>query len=157
MWRNLGCTRARSKSPVSRASAATIQHRQRAATREEGGIRGGDGPWNSLVGAVGASYAPAFQKLRQSRARPLPSIASGNWCSRGRLIRICRSSAERFSYTPTNFSTSHNALKIDTAARRRILARAMPMDVYNGVISGPELPGLSVMFGVWQYSYGLLR
>jgi hypothetical protein len=60
------------------------QHHQRAATREEGGIRGGEvrGPWNSLIGAVGASYAPAFQKLRQSRDRPLPlppppSIASG--------------------------------------------------------------------------------
>jgi hypothetical protein len=29
-------------------------------------------PWYSLVGAAGASYEPAFQKMRQSRARPRP-------------------------------------------------------------------------------------
>jgi hypothetical protein len=29
-------------------------------------------PWYSLVGAAGASYEPALQKMRQSRARPRP-------------------------------------------------------------------------------------
>jgi len=144
VWRNLGCTRARSKSPVSSASAATKQHHQRAATREEGGIRGGEvrdlgTPWS-------AQWGPRTRRPSRScgnrglvrRRRPSPAAFEG-----AEPWRLGSAGVRRrgFCLLPDEFLKSRNALKIETAPRRRILARTRPMDGYNAVI-GPELRGL---------------
>lgn len=129
VWRNLGCTRARSKSPVSSASAATkhstISERRRERREEFEEVRWGDlgTPWSAQWGPRTRRPSRScgnrgLVRCRCRRRRPSPAAFEGAepW------VRICRSSPERFLFIITRRRISQKSLcpKIETAPRRRV-------------------------------------